>query len=154
MYISSFFVHLGYCLEAMSVENGVDSKDKTSGSLVSAGDTKLLTFSEAPNNQADGNTAILEREFTREINVHGVYIALTETTSSVTSGQGEGRTTPQSGSTSPQSVKISFTLHTRKAGETEFREVPIGNARNEVSKEQYVSRNGHTFFTAAFGTLI
>ncbi len=117
----------------METEAGVEFTDETEGNIVSDSDTHLLTFSELPIDQAVGNSAILEREFTSNINLRGLLITLRRTALSVTSGQAEGATTPKAGSTSPQSVKITFTLYTRKEDETDFKQVVIDNTTSEVS---------------------
>ncbi len=123
----------GHCLEKMDSEVGVKSKDKTFGKLIRAIDTGFLTFSELPIGQAVGNSAILEREYTSNINVRGLLVTLVKTAQSVTSGQAEGMTTPNTGSTSPQSVKITFTLYTKKGDETDFKQVIIDNTTSEFT---------------------
>ncbi len=117
----------------METEGGVEFTDETEGNIVSDSDTHLLTFSELPIDQAVGNSAILEREFTSNINLRGLLVTFMGTAPSVTSGQAEGATTPKAGSTSPQSVKITFTLYTRKEDETDFKQVVIDNTTSEVS---------------------
>ncbi len=117
----------------METEGGVEFADETEGNIVSDSDTHLLTFSELPIDQSVGNSAILEREFTSNINLRGLLVTFMRTAPSVTSGQAEGATTPKAGSTSPQSVKITFTLYTRKEDETDFKQVLIDNTTSEVS---------------------
>ena len=118
----------------MDEEDGFQSKDQTKGSLAIVNGTRLLTFTKLPFVRTVGATTILDREFTRNINIRGVVITLKKTTSSVTSGQAEGATTPEAGSTSPQSLKVTFTLYTRKEGEEDFKQVVIDNTTREVSE--------------------
>ncbi|XP_071803662.1 uncharacterized protein [Asterias amurensis] len=122
----------GYCLQNMDSESGVETKDQTRGNLLTD-ESGFLTFSELPIEQSVGNSAVLERKFSSNINVRGVLITLKKITSSVTSGQAEGTTTPKTGSTSPQSVKFTFTLLAKRVDETDFKQVVIKNTITEFT---------------------
>ncbi|XP_071803661.1 uncharacterized protein [Asterias amurensis] len=122
----------GYCLQNMDSESGVETKDQTRGNLLTD-ESGFLTFSELPIDQSVGNSAVLERKFNSNINVRGVLITLKKITSSVTSGQAEGTTTPKTGSTSPQSVKFTFTLLAKRVDETDFKQVVIKNTITEFT---------------------
>ncbi|XP_071803663.1 uncharacterized protein [Asterias amurensis] len=122
----------GYCLQNMDSESGVETKDQTRGNLLTD-ESGFLTFSELPIEQSVGNSAVLERKFNSNINVRGVLITLKKITSSVTSGQAEGTTTPKTGSTSPQSVKFTFTLLAKRVDETDFKQVVIKNTITEFT---------------------
>lgn len=129
-------VRSGYCLQNMDSESGVETKDQTRGNLLTD-ESGFLTFSELPIEQSVGNSAVLERKFNSNINVRGVLITLKKITSSVTSGQAEGMTTPETGSTSPQSVKFTFTLLAKRVDETDFKQVVIKNTITEVSGNSF-----------------
>lgn len=120
----------------MDSESGVETKDQTRGNLLTD-ESGFLTFYELPIEQSVGNSAVLERKFNSNINVRGVLITLKKITSSVTSGQAEGMTTPKTGSTSPQSVKFTFTLLAKRVDETDFKQVVIKNTITEVSGNSF-----------------
>lgn len=120
----------------MDSETGVESNDEVGGNLSSNQTTHFLTFSELPITRFE-NSAVLERKYTSIINLRGVLITLKKATSSVASKQEGGTTSPNAGSTSPQSVKITFTLFTRKVDETDFKQVVIANTTREVSKNSF-----------------
>ena len=104
----------------MDGENGLESTDKTDGTVKIDNGTKYLTFTELPIQEGFADTPVLKREFRQPINVRAFVVTLRSPKPSNATEKAEGTTTPTEDRTQPQPVKVTFMVSTKKQGNTKF----------------------------------